>query len=94
MIGRLQRVPLSEVWQHEALDFTTSLERNLDVLNEAPDITLSAAERGRLSWSKGYWTKNRCLVSAWRSKPFRHNWEEFAYGVAVATNVGLIRQIG
>ncbi len=44
-IGRLQRVPLREVWRHEALGFTTWLERNLDVLNDALDITLSSAER-------------------------------------------------
>jgi hypothetical protein len=36
---------LREVWQHEAFDFTTWLERNLDVLNDALDITLSGAER-------------------------------------------------
>ena len=36
MIGRLQRVPLREVWQHEALHLTTWLERNSDVLNDAP----------------------------------------------------------
>ncbi len=51
MIGRLQRVPLREVWQHEALDFTTWLERNLDVLNEALDITLSGAEREQSAWA-------------------------------------------
>jgi len=45
MIGRLQRVPLREVWQHEALEFTTWLERSLDVLNHGLDITLSGAER-------------------------------------------------
>ena len=45
MIGKLQRVDLREVWQHEALDFTTWLEENLDVLNDALDITLSSAER-------------------------------------------------
>ena len=45
MIGKLQRVPLREVWQHEALDFTTWLEDNLDVLNDTLDITLSGAER-------------------------------------------------
>lgn len=45
MIGKLQRVPLREVWQHEALDFTTWLEDNLDVLNDTLDITLSSAER-------------------------------------------------
>lgn len=45
MIGRLERVPLREVWRHEALDFTSWLEKNLDVLNEALDITLSGAER-------------------------------------------------
>ncbi len=45
MIGKLQRVPLREVWRHEALDFTRWLEDNLDVLNDALDITLSSAER-------------------------------------------------
>jgi len=45
MIGRLERVPLREVWRHEALDFTSWLEKNLDVLNEVLDITLSDAER-------------------------------------------------
>lgn len=43
MIGGLQRVPLREVWRHEALDFTTWLETNLDVLNDALDIRLSDA---------------------------------------------------
>lgn len=45
MIGKLQRVPLREVWRHEARDFTTWLEENLDVLNEGLEITLSGAER-------------------------------------------------
>ncbi len=45
MIGKLQRVDLREVWQHEALGFTTWLERNVDVLNDALDITLSGPER-------------------------------------------------
>lgn len=46
MIGKLQRVPLRQLWQHEALNFTTWLERNLDVLNDALDIRLPAAEHG------------------------------------------------
>ena len=45
MIGKLRRVDLREVWQHEALGFTTWLERNLDVLNGALDISLSGTER-------------------------------------------------
>ena len=45
MIGKIERVPLREVWRHEALDFTTWLEGNLDVLNDVLDITLSGAER-------------------------------------------------
>lgn len=44
-IGRLQRVPLREVWKHEALDFTQWLENNLEVLNEALDLNLISAER-------------------------------------------------
>ncbi len=45
MIGRLQRTPLREVWRHEALDSTTWLEENLDVFDDAVDITVSGAER-------------------------------------------------
>ena len=45
MIGQLDRAALRQVWPHEALDFTTWLERNLDVLNHGLDITLSGPER-------------------------------------------------
>lgn len=45
MIGKIERVPLREVWRHEALDFTTWLEGNVDVLNDVLDITLSGPER-------------------------------------------------
>src|SRR5215211_5236021 len=45
MIGRIQRVPLREVWKHEALDFTTWLEKNLDIRNDALEISLSSAKR-------------------------------------------------
>jgi hypothetical protein len=39
MIGKIQRVPLREVWKHEALDFTKWLEDNIDVLNDVLDLT-------------------------------------------------------
>jgi hypothetical protein len=45
MIGKIERVPLRTVWKHEAYDFTQWLEENLDVLNEALDLTLTGAER-------------------------------------------------
>ena len=44
MIGRLHRVPLREVWKHEAYDFTQWLEENIDVLSEALDLTLVNVE--------------------------------------------------
>ena len=47
MVGRLTRVPLRKVWKDEARDFTPWLERNIDVLNEIIDFTLSSAERER-----------------------------------------------
>lgn len=47
MIAKIERVPLREVWRHEALDFTTWLVQNVDVLNDVLDITLSGAERER-----------------------------------------------
>ena len=45
MIGRIQRVGLREVWSHEAHDFTTWLEDNIDVLTEATGLQLSGVER-------------------------------------------------
>ena len=33
-VGRIERVPLREVWAHEALNFTVWLETNIDLLNE------------------------------------------------------------
>ena len=44
-IGKLERIPLKEVWKHEALEFTKWLEENIDVLNDVLDINLSSAER-------------------------------------------------
>lgn len=44
MIGKLQRVPLREVWKQETA-FIKWLEENIDVLNDALDLSLSSAER-------------------------------------------------
>lgn len=46
-IGKLERVALREVWKHEAYDFTQWLENNIDVLNEALDLTLLNVDRER-----------------------------------------------
>lgn len=45
MIGKIQQMPLREVWRHEALDFTIWLESNIDMLGEAIGIELSNVER-------------------------------------------------
>lgn len=50
-IGRLQRVPLREVWRHEAYDFTKWLEENIDVLNIALDLNLVNVEREQAAGS-------------------------------------------
>lgn len=44
-IGRIQRVGLRRVWSHEAHDFTTWLEDNIDVLADATGLQLSGVER-------------------------------------------------
>ncbi len=44
-IGRITRVPLREVWPHEALGLTTWLESNVDVINDIIDLQLANAER-------------------------------------------------
>jgi hypothetical protein len=50
-IGRLERVPLREVWKHEALDFTTWLRDNVEVLNDELDITIANVEREQAAGS-------------------------------------------
>ena len=45
MIGRLERVPLREVWSHEAHDFTQWLELNIDVLSDVLDLEIVSVER-------------------------------------------------
>ncbi len=45
MIGRIQRVPLRGVWKHEALDFTTWLQKNIDVVSAVVNVPLDEAER-------------------------------------------------
>ena len=44
-VARLQRLPLREVWKHEALDFTQWLEHNIDILAEATNLNIATAER-------------------------------------------------
>ena len=51
MIGKIQRVPLREVWRHEAHDFTTWLEENIDVLNDALNLNLDNVEREQAAGS-------------------------------------------
>ena len=44
-IGKLNRLPLREVWPHEALDFTIWLQNNIEIINESIGINLSSIER-------------------------------------------------
>lgn len=45
MIGKLKKVPLREIWRHEAQDFTTWLAENIDTLSEEIGIPLSIISR-------------------------------------------------
>ena len=45
MIGKIDRVPLRDVWKHEASDFTKWLEENIEILNDILDLNLTTAER-------------------------------------------------
>jgi len=44
-IGKLKRVPLRQVWPHEALNFTKWLQENVEVLNDVLDLDLVDIER-------------------------------------------------
>lgn len=45
MIGKIENLPLREIWKHEAYDFTTWLEDNIDTLESIVGFQLTAAER-------------------------------------------------
>lgn len=45
MIGKIARVPLRDVWKHEAYDLTRWLEQNMDVLSDAVGLPLANPER-------------------------------------------------
>jgi hypothetical protein len=51
MISKIQRLPLREVWQHEAYDFTTWLQENIEVLSDALGLSLVSAEREQAAGS-------------------------------------------
>lgn len=44
-VGRIERLPLREVWKHEEYDFTTWLEGNVEVLNDVVDLGITSARR-------------------------------------------------
>lgn len=44
-IGKLEKVPLREIWKKEAKDFTSWLEENIEILNDSLDLSLSIVER-------------------------------------------------
>lgn len=44
-IGKIQRVPLREVWRHEEHDFSAWLSENIDVLSECVGLELNPPER-------------------------------------------------
>lgn len=45
MISKIQRLKLRDVWKHEAHDFTTWMENNIDVVNEALDLSIASVDR-------------------------------------------------
>jgi hypothetical protein len=48
-IGKLESVPLRELWKHEERGFSAWLEDNLDVLSETLGISLSDPKRESLA---------------------------------------------
>jgi len=45
IIGKIEKVHLRDIWKHEAQDFTTWLQSNIDVLNSVLDFHLSNPEK-------------------------------------------------
>ena len=45
MICKIEKVPLREIWKHEAHDFTKWLQDNIDVLIDVINLPLTNVER-------------------------------------------------
>ena len=45
MIGKIEKVPLREIWKHEAHDFKKWLQDNIDVLSDVINLPLTNVER-------------------------------------------------
>jgi hypothetical protein len=45
VIGKIEKLPVREIWEHEALNFTVWLQKNIDTLGDAIDMKLTSAER-------------------------------------------------
>lgn len=45
MIGKIEKVPLRDIWKHEAHDFTKWLQDNIDVLSDVINLPLNNVER-------------------------------------------------
>ena len=45
MVGRMKKIPLREVWDKEAKNFTSWLYENRDILNEELDLDLTPDEK-------------------------------------------------
>ncbi|TQD25664.1 DUF4268 domain-containing protein [Methanolobus vulcani] len=44
-VGKIEKLPLREIWSHEAIDFTPWLEENIEILGEVIGLQLSVVER-------------------------------------------------
>ncbi len=44
-VGKIEKLSLREIWNHEALDFTPWLEENIEILGESIGLQLSVIER-------------------------------------------------
>ena len=55
MIERITRVPLRQVWRHEAHDFTAWLQQNLDLLDDYLEVGLSAENVRREQSAGAFW---------------------------------------
>ena len=45
MIGKIEKVPLRDIWKHEAHDFTKWFQDNIDVLSDVINLSLTNVER-------------------------------------------------